>query len=229
MTKPYGTVTCLRGETDAGQILDAFTVTRPGTVDSVPREKLWPLEPVRDVFRRERLHVEEPAEAEALWIAKADALPEDWKLAQSPVVWTAGTATWAKLARRGIWVNGTADGLGESEAPRVDTLCGRPPRWIKLSHADGVAPEGHPLVATYRLEPRRDFPDLTGKTHFFWSSGSLFLKALEAHPWVADAHHACGPGHTHDIIREALPDKTPPAVFLSHGEWLDHYSQKVTS
>lgn len=84
-------------------------------------------------------------------------------------------------------------------------------------------------MATYKLEPRGKFPDLTGKTHFFWSSGSLFLKALEAHPWITDRHHASGPGHTHDIIRERLNHQAPPQVFLSHDDWLNFYSQKVTS
>ena len=31
------------------------------------------------------------------------------------VVWASGVQTWKRLARRGVWVNGCAESLGEQE------------------------------------------------------------------------------------------------------------------
>ena len=188
------------------------------------------MEPAGDLFKRIPLPVDEPSadEGAAYWIAKAQALPRHWKLAHGPLVWVAGLETWKTLARRGIWVNGSAESLGEAEDPGIDTLAGERPSWVKLTHDRGAKGGARRVVATYRLEPRDTFPDLTGKTHFFWSSGSLFLRALEVHPWIRDAEHASGPGHTHATLGEALGAEDRPRVFLNREAWLRHYTEKTS-
>ena len=47
-------------------------------------------------------------------------------------VWTSGLATWKKLARAGVWVNGCAEGLSE-EDPGLQQIVGRLD-WLKLTH-----------------------------------------------------------------------------------------------
>ena len=52
---------------------------------------------------------------------------------------------------------------------------------------------------------RRALPeDLPQRTHFFWTSGSLFRDALARWPEIADRWHASGPGRTSRVIRDAL-------------------------
>src|SRR5437773_1954813 len=77
LRRPFGEVTFLRGLTDSGEVLDRCSldpaVARPAKVGT---EELWPPERAADLFIRERIPVSAPDESTALWIAKAEALPD---------------------------------------------------------------------------------------------------------------------------------------------------------
>jgi hydroxymethylbilane synthase len=151
----------------------------------------------------------------ALWIAKAEALPDDWQVAEK-AIWASGVQTWKRLARRGVWVNGCAESLGEQEPTRVETLAGAPMNWLKLTHEDGYTDGEMPTAATYRLVPGEGI-DLAGKRYFFWKSGSSFEQALKLNPWLSEMTHFCGPGNTQRILEK---HGIEPHVFLDHGQWL---------
>ena len=75
--------------------------------------------------------------------------------------------------RAGVWVHGWADGLGDAEAPAIDLLAGRSISWHRLTHAAAAA--GDPAaLGTYAVDERLP-DDLPSRTHFFWTSGTLFL------------------------------------------------------
>jgi hydroxymethylbilane synthase len=81
-------------------------------------------------------------------------------------------------------------------------------------------------LATYRLVPLEEAPRLDGKTHFFWASASIFQRALELAPSIISGQHACGPGHSYELIsaelQRKLPNKTPRLeIFLSRESWLN--------
>ena len=157
----------------------------------------------------------------SLWIAKADALPENWTIGDRQIVWTSGLQTWKRLAKRGIWVNGSAESLGEHEPTRIETIAGSEIQWLKLTHERGY--EGDmPTLATYRLVPRDGGLDLAGRRHFFWKSGSSFAYALSQNPWLKEMQHYCGPGNTQRILRE---HGVAPVVFLDHEQWLEEMCQ----
>ena len=157
----------------------------------------------------------------ALWIAKADALPDDWQIEPNQIIWASGVQTWKRLAQRGVWVNGCADSLGEHEAPNFETLVDGKLNWLKLTHADGYADGSMPALASYRLVPKNRHLDLEGKTHFFWKSGSSFEYALSLNPWLQQMTHACGPGNTQRILQK---HGIHPMVFLDHEQWLEEMS-----
>src|ERR1043165_7047053 len=218
----------------------------------IPREQLWPLnskearlfdierltiDPL-SVWERARVRAEVPSTSSApspqpsptgrgsedvpsLWIAKADALPENWTIADRQIVWTSGLHTWKRLAQRGVWVNGSAESLGEHEPTRIETIAGPEIKWLKLTHDRGY--EGDmPTLATYRLVPRNDALDLTGRKHFFWKSGSSFEYALSRNPWLKEMNHYCGPGNTQRILRQ---HGIAPVVFLDHEQWLKEIAE----
>lgn len=224
LTRPYGRITSLRGVTDTGGALDGFTLeTKLPPVPRVARERVWPLD-LEEIgwFAREPLQTGPPPSGEhGLWIARGDALPAEWVIGPGPIVWTSGLDTWKKLARRGVWVHGSAEGLGESEQPRIDVLAGRPVSWLKLTHDDDCANTGMDRLATYRLVPRASSRILADKTHFYWTSGSGFLRALAEHPIVRDGWHGCGPGNTYQTITQVLGENGGRVrVWLSHADWL---------
>jgi hydroxymethylbilane synthase len=223
LRRPYGEITFLRGLTDDGQILDVSSLDasrqRPPRID---REKLWPLSAAdSDWFSRERIPASVPDETSALWIVKGDAY--DWSPSRDQIVWTSGVQTWKKLARRGNWINGCAESLGEQEPPNLDTLAGRKLAWLKLTHMDGYHDGTLPTLATYRLVPTDHPVDLTGKSYFFWKSGSSFEHALSLNPWIISMTHFCGPGNTVRILEK---NGVQPHVFLDHAQWLREMSSE---
>ncbi|HZF27366.1 MAG TPA: hydroxymethylbilane synthase [Steroidobacteraceae bacterium] len=137
-------------------------------------------------------------------------------------VWTSGTASWFRMARLGVWVEGCAEGLGyESIAPTLgEPVLGLPPldKWQILSHAAAADHwPGGEVIGTYRLPEvgTQTIPDAASLTHVYWASGSQFRELWSRLP--ASVHHACGPGKTAHLIRAAgISNLT---VFPSVHEW----------
>ncbi|HEY5838385.1 MAG TPA: hypothetical protein VIT19_05060, partial [Pyrinomonadaceae bacterium] len=245
LRRPYGEITFLRGLTDDGAALNDYHLSasrpRPARVE---RNLLWPLKPAdADWFTREPI----PATISdsAMWIAKADALPQDASISDSQLVWASGLKTWERLAQRGVWVNGCAEGLGEHEHPRIETIAGTAVQWTKLTHSDagsagtrgprpgspagvlilpasGSFENGMQTLPTYRLVPKDASPNIEGKHYFFWTSGSSFERALSLNPWIKSMTHFCGPGNTQKALQQ---HGIEPHVFLDHEQWLREMCQ----
>lgn len=227
--REYGKVFSLRGLTDAGETLDTFEI-RPAAPFVAPRPeseaRIWAGGVEDALFTREPLPAEkwknELESATHLWVARESALPTEAELSPRQVVWCAGLKTWSKLARRGIWVNGSAEALGETEATRAEILCGWSEAgaipWLKLTHDRGEA--GMRALATYRLIAKPGSPDLKNKTHFFWTSGSAFDRALALEPGIRGAYHACGPGLTLAHLRRTLGSEAKIDIAPGREAWL---------
>ncbi|MBS1984147.1 MAG: hydroxymethylbilane synthase [Bdellovibrionales bacterium] len=223
LRRPFGDVLFLRGLTDDGRVLNQRTLdpSVPYVHEKVAADKVFPLDPKQaSFFVREALPTAKP-EANGFWVARADAWPATWSQGASEVLWCSGLETWRKLSARGLWVTGSAESLGEHERPGLEHIVGHLD-WVKLSHDEGVHKPGQfKFLPTYQLRTKTtDLPDLQGKTHFYWMSGSSFLRALELQPEIRQAHHACGPGNTRDILARALGAAHPVQVALDHGDWL---------
>lgn len=152
-----------------------------------------------------------------LLVARDEALPDAWLAGAEPVVWTAGLATWRRLAARGVWVSGSDESLGETGALAARHLFAQVGRWVKLTHEAGYDPPQAARVATYRLERVRPLEDIGHHSHFFWRSGSQFREYLRAHPRLRDAWHGCGPGNTLAIIRAQIgPERVRAFLSAAH-------------
>jgi len=214
-TRPYGKVLSLRGLSDSGEVLQQYKLRQEKPASLRPAESYWPSDKSESQwFSRASLSVKIP-EDRALWIAKSDALPEGRY--SNPLVWTSGSETWFKLARRGVWVNGSNESLGEELNPELETLFGDLP-WLKLSHASAPT-DRMPTLATYQLVPKEPAPNMNGHTDYFWMSSSAFERALELNPEIRRARHACGPGNSARRIRELLGTGGQLQIFLSYEDW----------
>ncbi len=218
LPRPYGEMTFLRGVTDDGRPLETIAFKSKFAVMKAAQSELWPLNSSDvDWFAREPIPVNPPDGSHAFWIARADAVPKEWKIEKDRLVWASGVETWKKLARRGLWVNGCAESLGEQELPRIESLTGGPVSWLKLTHESGYTDGEMSVLATYRLRPKAAELDLRGKKYFFWKSGSSFEYALAKNPWLKEMTHFCGPGNTRKILER---HGIEPHVFLDHAQWL---------
>lgn len=176
--------------------------------------------------RREPLNISFPA-SQGIYVSHPEALPAAWSSNsfEKKFVWTAGTSTWAKLAKDNIWVHGTDDSLGES-LPQIEHLASTSVSWTKLSHenAGGLIP----LTATYRLA---DLPvkseAFTNCTHFYWKSAKHLHRALALAPQILSAHHSCGMGHSSEEIQSLIaPNKVH--IFLDESDWRSHFGLNRT-
>jgi hydroxymethylbilane synthase len=120
------------------------------------------------------------------------------------VVWTAGSKTWRQLARQGVWVNGCAEGLGESEDPRLEDLVPGL-RWLRFSHDQSTPPLRGEAVATYRLIAKDKVEPLPEADEYVWSNALVAEEAMRRWPWLEKKRHFCGPGKTFALLTKIFP------------------------
>jgi hydroxymethylbilane synthase len=218
LVREYGEVTSVRARMPGVPEQRTWSLRTAAAIPPITTDaSIWPRPNEREVARRRPLEVLPPPAARDLWVARAEALPVAWPIGEDQLVWAAGGRTWERLARRGVWVNGCADGLGDQESPDVDRLAGRAVIWQRVTHAGTGDPHA---IATYVVE--QDLPaDLDRRTHFFWTSGSLFLDALGRHPGIRAGWHASGPGRTARVVRDALGSDAGArfSIWLDYEQW----------
>jgi hydroxymethylbilane synthase len=218
LVRDFGRVVSVRARVGEART-ETWSLEVPGELP--PRtsaQGVWPRPDERgSSTRRRAIRVAMPGGDVGFWIARAEALPTEWDVQAGRIVWAAGLRTWERLATRGVWVNGCADGLGDNEPADIDALAGRPVAWRRLTHSESRDPEA---LATYTVE--EDPSDLSGRTHFFWTSGSAFARALARHPAIRSAWHASGPGRTARAIRENLGAEGRLSIWLDYDQWHTH-------
>lgn len=155
-----------------------------------------------------------------LYISRASSIEKGTEIDLSNVIWTSGIENWFKLAKKGIWVNGTSDSLGEEQSKPESFL--KKVKWFLVSHIDSQSKDKK-LIATYKLVPEKDIEDLSNYSHFYWMSISSFQEALKRFPSIEKAEHSCGLGKTFDELNKLYPNKIKP--FLNYEDWLEKVNE----
>ena len=155
-----------------------------------------------------------------LYISRASSIEKVRAIDLSNVIWTSGIENWFKLARKGIWVNGTSDSLGEEQSQPSSLL--EEVNWFLVSHTDSESKDKK-LIATYKLVPEKETEDLSKYSHFYWMSISSFKEALKKFPSIENAEHSCGLGKTFDELNKLYPNKIKP--FLNYEDWLEKVNE----
>lgn len=226
LPREFGTVVSVRGRSSAGTVEHGWLLTEAGPLPPPAAPgAIWPRPDERHRGRRRALAASAPGDGGGFWVARAEALPDNWRVGTDRLVWAAGLTTWKRLAARGIWVHGCADGLGDAESPALEALAGRPVSWHRLTHATAAA--GDPsAIATYVVDdPLPD--DLPARTHFFWTSGTLFQAALQRWPELRHRWHGSGPGRTWRTITETLGSSGRARVWLDYEDWRAEVTRSV--
>jgi hydroxymethylbilane synthase len=218
LVRDFGRVISVRARVGENHT-EAWSLEAPGVrPPTASAGAIWPRPDERGAgTRRRAIRVSMPSDDVGFWVARAEALPAEWEVPSSRFVWAAGLRTWERLARRGIWVHGSADGLGDHERPEIDAIVGRSVVWRRLTHSDSGDPEA---LATYAVDEVE--VDLAGRTHFFWTSGSAFARALARQPAIRSAWHASGPGRTARTIRDTLGPDGRLSLWLDYDQWHTH-------
>lgn len=197
LAKHHGHVLFLRGETDAGEILNEKVRLEGGVQPS----DLWQGRST-DFFVKKKISVEIPPSCSAIYISHSEAWVPG--AGENRVVWTAGLSTWKALALQGVWVHGSSEGFGEDEDMRVATLAPNL-RWAKLGHQGAIASDDKLLIPTYELVPKNDIPLIDESfAAYYWRSASLFRFAVARQPALRAKTHFCGPGHTFNELKKEV-------------------------
>lgn len=144
-------------------------------------------------------------------------------------IWASGVQSWFKLAEKGIWVEGCAEGLGfDFLRPTLEEpVLGLPKlnEWCVFSHL-GARSEwdelGMGFVGTYEVRypelEERELKPFRAAQSFFWTSGSQYKFYQKYLPSSENAAviHSCGPGKTAKLLRSLGRD---PQVFLTARMW----------
>ncbi len=177
------------------------------------------------------------ADTQACFIAHQRALPE-YTAALDPTllgpdrhVWAPGTDSWYALAKRGVWVEGCAEGLSFDtlrtalQEPMLQLPELR--NWLALTHTaalSGWPSTGPKALATYRhvsAVPEAVPPDAS---HYYWHSAAQFEHwNSDGRAAISKAHHACGYGKTAERLRAA--GVTHLTVFPSVMQWREWLEQ----
>ncbi len=153
-----------------------------------------------------------------IWISRQSALPKDINIDLSNIIWVSGLETWKNIAKRGIWVNGSSDGLGEDIDSNIQYLTQN--EWIKLTHLDAPMSKIKKVMFTYKLEKNNISYNLENKNFFYWMSSSAFKYALSKYPNIRNKFHFCGPGNTYNEIKKILgKDSKNLFIELSYNDW----------
>jgi len=218
LPREYGWILSVQAAREVeGAPRPGWSLETPAAAPRAHASVIWPRPDERTSRERRSIGATQPPRDAGLWVARAEAVPEGWTIPPEQVVWTAGGTTWRKLAGRGIWVNGCADGLGDSEPANVDVIAGRAIAWRRLTHAAAAAADPSAL-ATYTVDETLP-ADLRDRQHFFWTSPTLFLKAVERWPELKTRFHGSGPGRTWQTIHRTLGDSSNTRVWLDYDHW----------
>jgi hydroxymethylbilane synthase len=211
----------VRGVKPGGEFVDEIRWKRPGRVIA---SRPWDGSEWKS--QAQPTYIESKDLQGAVFVAHSRALPELWSMPRARI-WTSGTQSWLKLAARGLWVEGCAEGLGFEQVRRTmeEPILGLGPsqEWTVLTHSGAerdwdIHENIQRVIATYRLEgtalPSLQLESLRSATDIFWSSASQFDELKKDAP--RGARHACGPGKTASHLKRFGVD---PQIFPNPEEW----------
>ena len=110
-----------KGENENGSAFYEKTIYKNNNLLSVKAksyDEIFPLE-ISDYGFFSRIKIESSfrelseLKDKCIWISRESSLPKNTNLDSSNIIWVSGLETWKNIAKRGIWVNGSSDGLGE--------------------------------------------------------------------------------------------------------------------
>lgn len=170
-----------------------------------------------------------PTTDKHVFVTTAHTLPS-LKL-EARTLWSAGSETHKKMVKQGLWVNGSADGLGTNEIQKLissgalQMMMGEAP-WLVLSHAKASSPLGA-VFAGYGQKMQTpnlsEIEQLKKVTHAWWASFPQFKAYCKIVPDIKSIQHYCGLGKT---LHEFQTHSIPVTGLTDHHEFLKLMGKK---
>ena len=227
----FGLMKAKKGETDNGKSFYEWGIknSNQNVKNNVNENQIYPSSlKNHKLFKREYIYNSiqkiNNISKHCVWIARSSALPLDTNINSTNIVWTSGIKTWKSLTDRGIWVNGTADGMGEDFDTNISNLTSNP--WIKLTHELAPKTKIKNVIHSYNLKELPIDENIVNKKFFYWMSSTAFSYVLKTNPKIINGYHACGPGNTYKVLKKLINDPKRLEVVLSYNIWKKKLIQK---
>ena len=153
-----------------------------------------------------------------IYLSRKNVLSKNVKLHENNILWTSGLKCWKAMAKKGYWINGSSESLGEEKNFNIQSLVENQVDRYKLSHKDAIS-NTMKIIPSYEITKIQIMEQLDNKTHFFWMSPMVFEAAIKKSPNILDGYHACGYGKTYDYIKSRIKDKSKISQYLSYDHW----------
>ena len=219
-----GLVVSKRGKDENGNHFESWDFIDPKDISfsSNTTDEIYP-ENLKNykIFSRKQLNENvddiNNLQNKCIYVSRISSIPDKSKIQSNNVIWTSGLRTWKNLSERGIWVNGTSDGLGEDFDKDINALTNNP--WVKLTHSHSPESSIKNKIETYQLESIDFEIDIEKKKYFYWMSSSAFKASIDKYPKIIEKYHFCGPGNTYNEISKILGNDKNLFVELSYDSW----------
>ena len=145
-------------------------------------------------------------------------------------LWAAGTKTMKELASKGLWVNGSADSLGDDEVKKmragkaIALMTDTKADLCVLSNDQATSTLGK-VVACYVRElathTDNSFDEKINKTDvFYWTSFFQYQAYMAKYPHLIDRIHVTGLGKTYSQFKEKNINVLPMTSMEEFKNWI---------
>ena len=217
----------INGLTEDGEVLEDFTTisSRLSETDSnktTNRSNAFPVaKSEKNIFSRRFLDKNTQIgkiKNSIIYITRKTVLKNKPAFAHSCILITSGIKTWRESVRKGYWINGTTDSMGQSELKHLGFIT-NDKDVIKLSFKEKNSDETDTIDLYELLDPK--FPkDFEKREEYFWMSSFAFSVALERYPAIIKKRHASGMGNTYKKIKKLIGQNHDITPYLSYEHWL---------
>ncbi|MGZ3788225.1 MAG: hydroxymethylbilane synthase [Bacteriovorax sp.] len=146
-------------------------------------------------------------------------------------LWAAGTKTMKDLAKRGFWVNGTSDSLGDLELKKlrdskaVSLMVDTSEELSVLSNDQATSTLGKVVPCYKRIiasEVSKEFEEKINTTSvFYWSSFFQYQAYVAQFPQIIERVHCCGLGKTYQQFKEKNINVLPMSSMEEFKNWIN--------
>ena len=217
----------INGLTEDGEVLEDFTtissrLSEPDSNKTTNRSNAFPVaKSEKNIFSRRFLDKNTQIgkiKDSIIYITRKTVLKNKPAFAHSCILITSGIKTWRESVKKGYWINGTTDSMGQSELDQLGFIT-KDKDVIKLSFKENSSDKTDTIDLYELLDPK--FPkDFEEREEYFWMSSFAFSVALERYPAIIKKRHASGMGNTYNKIKKLIGQDNEITPYLSYEHWL---------
>ena len=228
------TIFSMKGKTEQGDDInkhDFFNRGSDKNCKNIPQKLLYPLQDDKNLFQRVQIFNNEKISKltdSFIYISRKNVLDNVHELKNSNYLWTSGLKCWYHAVKKGYWINGTSDSMGNHKLKDLKNFVSEQIPRFNLSHTKATS-NNDELIPTYELKVNDNVLDnlsIEGKKYFYWMSPVQFEVVVERYPEILNAKHSSGFGKTFDYLKTKLPNPSAIECFLSYEHWLSYYKKR---